>query len=333
MKKALLTGINGQDGSYLSELLLKKGYDVHGIVRRGSTINTRRIDQLVVPEEKLKLHYGDLGDTNSIYKLLMEIRPDEIYNIGSMSHVRVSFDIPEYTGDITGLGVCRMLEAIKNLRSCGILSKNVKFYQASSSEMFGLSPAPQDEETLMLPVSPYGCAKLYGYHMTRAYRKGYDMFACNGILFNHESPRRGETFVTKKIVRAACRIKLGKQKYLTLGNLDAKRDWGFAGDYMEAIYRIMHYSKPDDFVVATEHYYSVKEFLELVFDKLGLSIDDHVKTVDKYKRPNEVPELKGDASKARSVLNWRPKTDFDSLVDMMIESAMEEEKNGKITTA
>jgi len=333
MKTALVTGITGQDGSYLAELLLDKGYDVHGIVRRGSTINTRRIDHLLFPDERIKLHYGDLGDSASIIKLLLKIRPDEVYNIGSMSHVRVSFDIPAYTGDITGLGVCRLLETIQSLRDSDILPPKIKYYQASSSEMFGISPAPQHEETPMIPVSPYGCAKLYGYHMTRAYRFGYGLFACNGILFNHESPRRGETFVTKKIVRAACRIKLGKQKYLTLGNLDAKRDWGFAGDYMEAIYRIMQYSKPDDFVVATEHYYSVKEFLDLVFDKLGLSIDKHVKTDNKYTRPNEVPELRGDASKAQSVLNWRPKIDFDSLVNMMIDSAMEEERNGKITTA
>jgi len=333
MITALLTGVTGQDGSYLSELLLRKGYDVHGIVRRGSTINTKRIDHLVVPTEKLRLHYGDLGDTNSIYKLLMEIKPDEIYNIGSMSHVRVSFDIPEYTGDITGLGVCRLLEAIKNLRKKGILSKDVKYYQASSSEMYGLSPAPQSESTSFLPVSPYGCAKLYGYHMTRAYRFGYGMFACNGILFNHESERRGETFVTKKIVRAACRIKLGKQDKLILGNLDARRDWGHSKDYMEAIYKIMHHSEPDDFVVATNEFYSVQDFLVRVFDYLDLDINEHVETSERYTRPNEVPELRGDATKARDVLGWKPKINFDKLVDMMIESAMEEEKNDKITTA
>ena len=231
--KALLTGITGQDGSYLSELLLKKGYEVHGIIRRGSTINTTRLDHLlepIQPVDKINLHYGDLSDTNSIYNILMNVKPDEIYNIGSMSHVRVSFDIPEYTGDITGLGVCRVLEATKNLVKHGILSKDIKFYQASSSEMFGLSPPPQNEKTIMLPVSPYGCAKLYGYHMTRAYRYGYKMFACNGILFNHESPRRGETFVTKKVVREAVQIKLGLLEKIKLGNLDAKRDWGFAGD-------------------------------------------------------------------------------------------------------
>jgi len=333
LKTALITGVTGQDGSYLSELLISKGYDVHGIVRRGSTINTRRIDHLVVPNEKVRLHYGDLSDTNSLYNLLLKIKPDEIYNIGSMSHVRVSFDIPEYTGDITGLGVCRILEAVKNLRSNKVLSQNVKFYQASSSEMYGISPAPQNEKTPFLPVSPYGCAKLYGYHMTRAYRFGYGMFACNGILFNHESPRRGETFVTKKIVRAAVRIKAGTQDKLYLGNLDAKRDWGFAGDYMEGIYKIMHHSEPDDFILATEHYYSIQEFLEKVFKKLNLDISEHVETASKYKRPNEVPELKGDASKAHDILGWKPKVNFDELISMMIESAWEEEKNGSITTA
>jgi len=333
MKTVLLTGVTGQDGSYLSELLLKKGYDVHGIVRRGSTINTRRIDHLIVPNEKVQLHYGDLGDTNSLYKLMMKIKPEEIYNIGSMSHVRVSFDIPQYTGDITGLGVCRVLETVTNLRKHNILPKDVKFYQASSSEMYGISPPPQNETTPFLPVSPYGCAKLYGYHMTRAYRKGYGMFACNGILFNHESPRRGETFVTKKIVRAAVRIKLGKQDKVELGNCSAMRDWGFAGDYMEGIYRIMHHSEPDDFVLATEHYYSVQEFLDLVFKKLNLDIHEHVEINDIYRRPNEVPELKGDATKAHDILGWKPKVDFDSLVAMMIESAMREEQNDKITTA
>jgi len=332
MKTALISGVTGQDGSYLSELLISKGYDVHGIVRRGSTINTRRIDHLLFPE-KLHLHYGDLSDTNSIYKLLMKIQPDEIYNIGSMSHVRVSFDIPEYTFDITGGGVVRLLESVKNLKDKGILSNNVKFYQASSSEMYGLSPAPQNENTPFLPVSPYGCAKLYGYHITRAYRKGYDMFACNGILFNHESPRRGETFVTKKIVRSSVRIKLGKQDKVTLGNCGALRDWGFAGDYMEGIYKIMHHEEPDDFVLATEEYYSVQEFLDLVFKKLNLDVHEHVEISDKYRRPNEVPELKGDASKAHDILGWKPKVNFNQLVDMMINSAMKEEQNDKITTA
>jgi len=673
---ALISGSTGQDGSYLSELLLKKDYEVHGIVRRGSTMTTERIDHLLFPEEKVLLHYGDLEDTNSIYKLLMEIKPNEIYNMGSMSHVRVSFDIPEYTGQITGLGVCRLLESTKNLIKHGILDKNTKLYQASSSEMFGLSPPPQNEKTPMLPVSPYGCAKLYGYHMTRAYRLGYKMFACNGILFNHEcltentpiiisrngyvdiipieelvphrtnlghakidttiaekslvkkynikvwdgdkwtniktmtatsnragkkddkkvisvtarggyyeassdhisflkggkeiktyelqkgqelelkgfpdltkkikmtveeaeflgmlvgdgyvsdkdaslagnnkqvrerfsylwksimggnyretilesgfipgnkvyhidisgnprycnmirkeiyteqgykrvpfrvlnadekvilaflrgynvcdgllaggqktefqgfstnsqvlvsglwylfnklgyrltlhpefrddkiyygininsnnvkgnvgrhlvkslneikvikpldytgwlfdletesgtfsagigstwvhnSPRRGETFVTKKIVRDAVKIKLGKQDKIHLGNLDARRDWGFAGDYMEAIYAIMHHNVPDDFVVSTEHFYSVKEFAERVFKKLNLDINNHLVSDDRYRRPNEVPELRGDSTKIRNTLGWKPKVNFEQLVDMMIDSVMKEEK-------
>jgi GDPmannose 4,6-dehydratase len=335
MKKAFITGITGQDGSYLSELLLKEGYEVFGMVRRGSTINTRRIDHLLFPpngEEKIHVFYGDLTDTNSIYRLLMDIQPDEIYNIASMSHVRVSFDIPEYTGDVTGLGVCRLLEAIQNCKKKGILKKDVKYYQASSSEMYGLSPPPQNEKTPFLPVSSYGCAKLYGYHMTRAYRFGYGIFASNGILFNHTSPRRGETFVTKKCVRSAVRIKLGLQDHLTLGNLDSKRDWGFAGDYMDGIYKIMHHSEPDDFVLATEHFYSVREFLERVFKKLNISID-RVTLSPYYRRPNEVPELRGDATKARDVLGWKPKVNFDQLIDMMIESCMKEEKDGKITTA
>jgi len=317
--KALITGITGQDGSYLSELLLKKGYDVYGIVRRGSTINTVRIDK--IPLKKENILYGDLADANSIVRLLKTIEPDEIYNIGSMSHVRVSFDIPEYTGQVTGLGVTRILEALRTLDM-----KKTKYYQASSSEMFGLSKAPQNEKTTMLPISPYGCAKLYGYHMTRTYRYGYNMFACNGILFNHESPRRGETFVTKKIVRAACRIKLGAQDKITLGNLDAKRDWGFSGDYMEAIFKIMHHDEPDDFVVATEEYYSVKEFLRRVFKKLNLDYNGHVITSNQYYRPNEVPELCGDASKIRDVLGWKPKVKFDELIKMMVDDVMKEEE-------
>lgn len=316
----MITGINGQDGSYLAEFLFSKGHEVHGIVRRGSTINTKRIDHL---GDKITLHYGDLGDANSIVNLLLKIKPDEVYNIGSMSHVRVSFDIPEYTGQITGLGICRILES---LRSLGMI--DVKYYQASSSEMFGLSPPPQNENTSFLPISPYGCAKLYGYHMTRTYRLGYNIFACNGILFNHESPRRGETFVTKKIVRKAIRIKLGLENKIYLGNLDAKRDWGFAGDYMEAIYKIMHHSEPDDFVVATEEYHSVKEFANRVFKKLNLDMNDYIVTVDKYLRPNEVPELRGDASKIKDILGWKPKVKFNELIDMMIDSVMKEEKDG-----
>ena len=331
-KRALITGITGQDGSYLSELLLKKDYEVHGVVRRASTINTRRIKHMepeMTGEENPHIitHYGDLTDANSIVRLLLKIKPNEVYNMGSMSHVRVSFDIPENTGQITGLAATRILEA---LHALGM--KDVKYYQASSSEMYGISPPPQNEKTPFLPVSPYGCAKLYAYHMTRTYRFGYNMFACNGILFNHESPRRGETFVTKKIVRAAVRIKLGLQDKVVLGNLEAKRDWGFAGDYMEAIYKIMHHSEPDDFVIATEDYYSVQEFLDKVFKKLNLDKEDYVIASDKYRRPNEVPELRGDATKAHDILGWKPKVKFDQLIDMMIKSAMEEEKKGRIIT-
>lgn len=317
--KALITGITGQDGSYLSELLLKKGYEVCGVVRRGSTINTTRINHII---DKLDLYYGDLSDANSITTILTQTKPDEIYNIGSMSHVKVSFDIPEYTGQITGIGPVRILEAIKSLNMM-----NVKFYQASSSEMYGISCPPQNENTRFQPQSPYGCAKLYAYWMTKAYRKGYNMFACNGILFNHESPRRGETFVTKKIVRKAVRIKLGLEDKIYLGNLDAKRDWGHAKDYMEAIYLIMHHSIPDDFVVATEEYYSVKEFADNVFKKLNLDIDNHIISSDKYKRPNEVPELRGDASKIRDTLGWKPKINFNDLIDEMITDVKMEEEH------
>jgi len=318
-KKALITGINGQDGSYLAELLVKKGYKVFGIQRRTSTITTERINGMLTDGD-IETFYGDLADTNSIVSLLMKLKPDEVYNIGSMSHVRISFDIPEYTAQVTGIAPLRILEA---LRSLGM--EGVKYYQASSSEMFGISPAPQNEETPFLPVSPYGCAKLYGYHITRAYRLGYGMFACNGILFNHESPRRGENFVTKKIVRAAVRIKLGLQKDIVLGNLDAKRDFGFAGDYVKAIYMIMQHSEPDDFVVATNETYTIREFAELVFSKLGLNFEEYFRFSDSYTRPNEVPELLGDYSKISRVLGWKPEVNLDQLVDMMIENDMREE--------
>jgi len=277
--KALILGITGQDGSYLAEFLIEKGYEVHGVVRPVSTFHRERIDHIL---DKITLHIGDLEDVNSMTKILQEVQPDEIYNMGSMSHVRVSFDIPEYTTQVTGVAPVRILEA---LRSLGMTSK---FYQASSSEMFGIGLPPQNEDTPMLPQSPYGCAKLYAYHMTKAYRTGYGMFACNGILFNHESSRRGETFVTKKIVRAAVRIKLGKQKNVRLGNLEAKRDWGFAGDYMDAVYRIMQHDKADDWVVATGEHYSVRQFAEAVFDRLGLNFYDFLILDDQYKRPNSV---------------------------------------------
>jgi len=318
-KKALITGINGQDGSYLAELLVKKGYKVFGIQRRTSTITTERINGMLADGD-IETFYGDLADTNSIVNLLMKLKPDEVYNIGSMSHVRISFDIPEYTAQVTGLAPVRILEALRSLEM-----EEVKYYQASSSEMFGISPAPQNEETPFLPVSPYGCAKLYGYHITRAYRLGYGMFACNGILFNHESPRRGENFVTKKIVRAAVRIKLGLQKDIVLGNLDAKRDFGFAGDYVKAIYMIMQHSNPDDFVVATNETYTIRKFAELVFSKLGLNFEEYFKFSDSYTRPNEVPELLGDYGKISRVLGWKPEVNLDQLIDMMIENDMREE--------
>jgi GDPmannose 4,6-dehydratase len=320
LPKALLTGITGQDGSYLAELLLSKGYEVYGIQRRTSTITSQRVDHLDIGANTF---YGDLADTNSIIKLLVKIEPDEIYNLGSMSHVRVSFDIPEYTAQVTGLAPTRILEALQTL---GMKSK---FYQASSSEMFGISPPPQNENTPMLPQSPYGCAKLYAYHMTKAYRAGYGMFACNGILFNHESERRGETFVTKKIVRAAVRIKLGKQKNVKLGNLDAMRDWGHAKDYMEAVYLIMQHDKPDDWVVATGEHYSVRQFAEEVFNQLGLNCYGCIVNDNQYKRPNEVPDLLGNASKIKRELGWQPKVNFHQLVGMMVDCCMKEEKDGQ----
>jgi len=322
-KKVLLTGITGQDGSYLAELLVAKGYEVHGIQRRTSTITTGRIDHLL-SSGKITTYYGDLADANSIEHLLMKIKPDEVYNIGSMSHVRVSFDIPEYTAQVTGVAVTRILEA---LRSLG-MAESVKYYQASSSEMYGISPPPQNEETIFQPQSPYGCAKLYGYWMTRAYRKGYKMFACNGILFNHEGIRRGETFVTKKIVRAAVRIKLGLQKNVELGNLDAMRDWGDARDYVRAIYMIMQHDVPDDWVVSTGEYHTVREFADMVFGTLGMKLDDYMITNPIYYRPNEVPALLGDSTKIRTVLGWKPEINFEQLVDDMVKGVFDEEQGG-----
>ncbi|HEC65547.1 MAG TPA: GDP-mannose 4,6-dehydratase [bacterium] len=314
MKKAFITGLAGQDSSYLAEFLLKKGYEVHGTRMWDSVLNTWRIDHLLHPKEKIHLYHCDMTDSSRIQELIRKIQPDEVYNLGSMSHVRVSFDMPEYTGNVTGLGVCRMLEAVRQAKP------DAKFYQASSSEMFGSSPAPQNEDTPFQPQSPYGCAKLYGYWMTKTYRKGYNMFASNGILFNHESPRRGETFVTRKIIRGAVAIKQGKEKTIELGNLDAKRDWGFAGDYVEAMWLILQQEKPDDFVIATEEFYSVREFAEKVFKKLGLDFYEYLVTNERFYRPNEVPELRGDATKARKVLGWKPKVGFDELVEMMIEN-------------
>lgn len=327
-KKALVTGITGQDGSYLSELLLSKGYEVHGIIRRSSTANTANIDHIFDPEIKGRLHYGDLADT-SIANIIYDIKPDEVYNLGAMSHVRISFDKPEYTGDIVGLGACRILESLRCGIKNNILSKNIKYYQASSSEMFGITPPIQNENSIFNPVSPYGCAKLYAYHMTRTYRYGYNMFACNGILFNHESPRRGINFVTRKITRAAARIKLGLQDKLPLGNLDALRDWGHSKDYMRAIWMIMQHEVPDDFVVSTGEYYTVREFLEKVFNHFNLNWEDHVLLLDDYKRPNEVPALKGDSSKIRTVLGWKPEYNIDNLVAEMCESDYKNESKNK----
>ncbi|MBK5101970.1 MAG: GDP-mannose 4,6-dehydratase [Desulfobacteraceae bacterium] len=321
MKIALITGITGQDGSYLAEFLLSKGYEVHGLIRRSSTFNTDRIDHLYKdfhdPQARMYLHYGDLSVSAHLTDLLYKIRPEEIYHLGAQSHVRVSFDIPEYTGDVTGLGALRILDAI---RRTGI---KTKLYQASSSEMFGAAPPPQNEKTPFEPQSPYAAAKVYAYYMVKNYRKAYNIFAGNGILFNHESPRRGETFVTRKITRAAKRIKLGLQQKLYLGNLEAKRDWGFAGDYAEAMWLMLQQDEVDDFVIATGETHSVREFAEKVFQKLDLDYKKHIEIDQRYFRPTEVDALLGDASKARKQLGWEPKVSFDQLINMMIESDLE----------
>ena len=321
MKKALITGITGQDGSYLAEFLIKKGYEVHGIIRRSSSFNTQRIDHLYQdPHEKsrkLNLVYGDLNDASSLNLLIKNLRPDEIYNLGAQSHVKVSFEVPEYTAEVTGIGAIRLLEAI---RDTGV---KTKFYQASSSEMYGkVCATPQNEHTPFYPRSPYGAAKVYAYWMTVNYREAYHMFACNGILFNHESPRRGETFVTRKITMALARIKLGLQKRLYLGNLDAKRDWGFAGDYVEAMWLMLQQPQADDFVIATGETHSVKEFLQEAFDYAKLDWKKYVSIDKRYFRPTEVDLLLGDSSKARRVLKWKPKVNFKQLVRMMVDSDM-----------
>jgi GDPmannose 4,6-dehydratase len=346
-KKALITGITGQDGSYLAELLLSKDYEVHGLMRRSSTFNTDRIDHIYTdphdPKNRLFLHYGDLNDGGQLSNLIYNVKPDEIYHLGAQSHVRVSFDMPEFTGDITGLGVTRMLEAIRRsgIKTC--------FYQASSSEMFGDSPPPQNEKTPFRPQSPYGAAKVYSYWMVKNYRLGYGIFAANGILFNHESPRRGETFVTRKITRAIARIKYGLENKLYLGNLEAKRDWGYAGDYVEAMWLMLQQYQPEDYVIATGESHSVREFANLAFQHAGieiewqgkgieeqgtvrslsssltspsvLSIGDTIIEIDpRYFRPTEVEFLLGDASKAREQLGWEPKVRFEELVRMMVDS-------------
>jgi GDPmannose 4,6-dehydratase len=320
-KRALITGITGQDGSYLAELLLEKGYEVHGIVRRSSTVTRTRIDHLrgfeSGPDRRLHLHYGDLADSVALVKLLYQLQPDEIYNLAAQSHVRVSFDIPEYTSDITGVGAGRILEAIIE---SGI-GKKVRFYQASSSEMFGkVQAVPQTETTPFWPRSPYGCAKVFAHFLTVNYRESYGLFACSGILFNHESPRRGENFVTRKISLAAARIKLGQQKKLSLGNLDARRDWGYAKEYVEGMWRMLQQDEPDDYVLATNETHTIGEFLDVAFGRVGLDWHDHVEFDERFLRPAEVDLLIGDYAKAKQKLGWEPQTRMKALAELMVES-------------
>ena len=319
-KKALITGITGQDGSYLAELLLSRGYEVHGIIRRSSTFNTSRIDHIFVdlhdPNARLFLHYGDLSDSEQVANIIYNVNPNEVYHLGAQSHVRVSFDTPEYTGNSTALGTTRILEAIRRSEN------SVKFYQASSSEMFGASLPPQNEETPFKPRSPYACAKVYAYWMAKNYREGYNIFACNGILFNHESPRRGETFVTRKITRSIARILAKKENYLYLGNLDAKRDWGYAPEYVECMWKMLQNKRPEDFVVGTGEAHSVREFLEETFSYAGLDWNECVKIDQRYFRPTEVEELIADTTKAKEMLNWNPKIKFEDLVKIMVDADM-----------
>ena len=321
MKKALIIGITGQDGSYLAELLIQKGYEVHGLIRRSSTFNTDRIDHLYQDRHdkgvKLFLHYGDLSDGSRLVSLIGDLKPDEIYNLGAQSHVRVSFDEPEYTGDITGLGTSRVLEAVR------LVSPKSRFYQASSSEMFGATPPPQNENTPFYPRSPYGAAKVYSYWMTKNYREAYDLFAVNGILFNHESPRRGETFVTRKITRAVARIKAGLQSKLYLGNLDAVRDWGYAPEYVEGMWRMLQHEKPMDYVLATGKPTTIKEFLGYSFSQVGLDWQEFVEFDSRYLRPTEVDALIGDASLAKRELSWEAKTMAEDLAKLMVDSDVE----------
>jgi GDPmannose 4,6-dehydratase len=325
MKKAFITGITGQDGSYLAELLLQKGYEVHGLIRRASSFNTERIDHIYTDPHydsaRLFLHFGDLSDSASVMQLLWEIQPDEIYNLGAQSHVRVSFDIPEYTGDVTGIGTLRMLEAIRKSGT------KARFYQASSSEMYGLVQAvPQSETTPFYPRSPYAAAKVYSYWITVNYRESYNLHASNGILFNHESPRRGETFVTRKITRALARIKYGLQKELYLGNLDSKRDWGYAKEYVEAMWLMLQHDVGDDYVVATGETHSVREFLEEAFAHVDLDWQEFVKFDPRYLRPTEVDLLIGDPTKCKKQLNWEPKVGFKELVKIMVDADCEQLK-------
>ena len=325
-RRAFITGITGQDGSYLAELLLGKGYEVHGLIRRSSSFNTQRLDPIYQdPHEagaRLFLHYGDLTDGNNLASVLREVRPTEIYNLGAQSHVRVSFDMPIYTSDVVATGTIKLLEAARNYEAqCG---EKIRYYQASSSEMYGLvQEVPQTERTPFYPRSPYGCAKVFGHWITVNYRESYGMHASCGILFNHESPRRGETFVTRKITRAVGRIKLGMQKKVYLGNLDAMRDWGFAGDYVEAMWLMLQQEKPDDYVIATGEMISVREFCDLAFGHVGLDYKDFVEIDPRYFRPAEVEQLLGDANKARKALSWTPKTTVSELARMMVEADLE----------
>ena len=324
-KRALITGITGQDGSYLTEFLLEKGYEVHGIIRRSSSFNTDRIDHIYVDphseDAKLFLHYGDLTDGTTLRRIIEEVKPTEIFNLGAQSHVRVSFDSPEYTVDAVGMGVLRLLEAIRDYQQrTGI---EVRFYQAGSSEMYGLvQEVPQKETTPFYPRSPYACAKVYGHWQTINYRESYGLFACNGILFNHESPRRGETFVTRKITRAVARIVAGKQKKLYLGNLDSKRDWGYAKDYIKAMWLMLQQEKPDDYVIATNETHSIREVLELAFQHVNLDWHEYVEFDERYLRPAEVELLIGDSTKARKQLGWEPSVTFKELVQLMVDSDM-----------
>ncbi len=332
LKKALVTGITGQDGSYLAELLLEKGYEVHGIIRRASTFNTSRLDGIYsdphYPKHNLQLHYGDLSDGSNLSRLLSKIQPDEVYNLAAQSHVRVSFDAPEYTTDITATGTIRLLEAI---REVGI---QPRFYQASSSEMFGLvQEVPQKETTPFYPRSPYGCAKVYSHWITVNYRESYGMHASNGILFNHESPRRGETFVTRKITRAAAHIKLGLQDKLFMGNLDAKRDWGYAKEYVEAMWLMLQQPEGDDYVVATNETHTIRECLDVAFGRLGLDWHKHIEIDPRYYRPAEVELLIGDYSKAKQKLGWEPKTKFKELIELMVDAdvkSLQDQLSGKV---
>jgi len=328
MSKAFITGVSGQDGYYLSKYLLDKGYEIHGTVRRSSSINTSRIDSLISEFSetgKFNLYYSDLLDQSSLSNLINLIEPDEVYNLAAQSHVAVSFKNPSYTSQVSTLGPLALLEVIKNSK------KKIKYYQASSSEMYGgKDDKLLDELSLFDPKSPYAAAKLFAHNLTKVYRDSYDMFAVNGILFNHESPLRGETFVTRKITRAVARISLGLQKKLTLGNLDACRDWGFAGDYVEAMWLMLQHDKPDDWVIATGESFSVKQFLNIAFEIVGLDYEEYVLTSDKYFRPNEVNFLKGDATKAKIELGWEPKTSFNDLVKMMVESDIELSKREKV---